>query len=170
MTKKKLIKWIFNQKKKNLMNVSRTSSLNTNSWKFEDKKIYNLKKAFFSIVPFEFKINNKKSYQPLIIQKEVGILGILKKKIKNEDHYLLQAKVEPGNSTGIQLSPTIQATKSNYLRKHGGKKTNYLYFFTKKNKKYRVLSNFRLSEQGTRYLSILQMLCRIVEGSHSSHS
>ena len=153
MKKKDLIKWIFNQKKKNLMNVSKTSSLNIDNWIVKDKKIYNLKKAFFSIIPFEFKINNKKWYQPLIIQKEVGILGILKKKLKDEDYYLLQAKVEPGNSSGIQLSPTIQATKSNYLRKHGGKKTNYLNFFTKKNKKNRVLSNFRLSEQGTRYLN-----------------
>ena len=80
MKKKDLIKWIFNQKKKNLMSVSKTSSLNIVNWKVEDKKIYNLKKAFFSIVPFEFKTSNKKWYQPLIIQKEVGILGILKKK------------------------------------------------------------------------------------------
>ena len=61
--------------------------------------------------------------------------------------------MEPGNSSGIQLSPTIQATKSNYLRKHGGKRTNYLNFFTQKNKKNRVISNYRLSEQGTRYLN-----------------
>ena len=153
MKKNDLISWILNQKKKNLMHVFKTSSLNIDNWKVENKKIYNLNKAFFSIIPFEFKINNKKWYQPLIVQKEVGILGILKKKIKDEDHYLLQAKVEPGNSSGIQLSPTIQATKSNYLRKHGGKKTNYLNFFVKKNKKNRVLSNFRLSEQGTRYLN-----------------
>ncbi len=153
MKKKDLIRWIFNQKKKNLMNVSKISSLNIDNWKVENNKIYNLKKAFFSIVPFEFRMNNKKWYQPLIIQKEVGILGILKKKIKDEDYYLLQAKVEPGNSSGIQLSPTIQATKSNYLRKHGGKRTNYLNFFTQKNKKNRVISNYRLSEQGTRYLN-----------------
>ena len=133
MKKKDLIRWIFNQKKKNLMNVYKTSSLNIDNLKVKYKKIYNLKKTFFSIAPFEFKMSNKKWYQPLIIQKEVGILGILKKKFKNEDHYLLQAKVEPGNSSGIQLSPTIQATKSNYLRKHGGKKTNYLnFFYTKK--------------------------------------
>ena len=96
-------------------------------------------------------MNTKKWYQPLIIQKEVGILGILKKKIKSEDYYLLQAKVEPGNSNGIQLSPTIQATKSNYLRKHGGKSTSYLNFFIKQRKKNKILSSFRLSEQGTRY-------------------
>ena len=55
MKKKDLIRWIFNQKKKNLMNVYKTSSLNIDNWKVKDKKIYNLKKSFFSIAPFEFK-------------------------------------------------------------------------------------------------------------------
>ena len=148
---KDLNNWISNQKKKNLMTVSKISRLSVENWKIKNDKIYNLKKAFFSIVPFVFKINKKKFYQPLIIQKEVGILGIIKKKIKNQDLYLLQAKVEPGNASGIQLSPTVQATKSNYLRKHGGKKTNYLDFFIKKNQKNKIISNFILSEQGTRY-------------------
>ena len=85
MNNKNLINWISNQKKKNLMNVIKTSSSNVDNWKVGEKKIYNLKKAFFSIFPFEFSMNTKKWYQPLIIQKEVGILGILKKKIKSED-------------------------------------------------------------------------------------
>ena len=143
--------WISNQKKKNLMSVSKIPSSRTDSWIVNKKKIYNLRKAFFSIVPFKFISKNQKWTQPLIIQREIGILGIIKKKIKNQDYYLLQAKVEPGNSSGIQLSPTVQATKSNYLRKHGGKSTNYLNFFIKKNKKSHTISNFILSEQGTRY-------------------
>ena len=77
---KDLNNWISNQKKKNLMTVSKISRLSVENWKIKDDKIYNLKKAFFSIVPFAFKINKKKFYQPLIIQKEVGILGIIKKK------------------------------------------------------------------------------------------
>ena len=81
MKVKDLNNWISNQKKKNLMKVSKISILNTDNWKIKDDKIYNLKKAFFSIVPFVFQINNKKFYQPLIIQKEVGILGIIKKKL-----------------------------------------------------------------------------------------
>jgi len=51
----------------------------------------------------------------------------------------------------VQLSPTVQATRSNYLRKHGGKKTNYLEFFTKKRSGTTVLNKTKLSEQGTRY-------------------
>ena len=41
----------------------------------------------------------------------------------------MQAKIEPGNINKIQLSPTIQATKSNFTQKHGGRKPNYLEYF-----------------------------------------
>ena len=87
----------------------------------------------------------------MIIQKEVGILGIIKRKVHDKSFYLLQAKAEPGNKNGIQLSPTVQATKSNYLRKHKGKKTKFLDFFLKKNKKLDFIKKKRLSEQGSRY-------------------
>ena len=151
---KDLNTWIKNQKKMNKMLVSKINIKNIINWKIDNKKIYNKNKNFFSIVPFRFEVNKKSDwFQPLIIQNEVGILGILKKKYKALDYYLLQAKVEPGNVNGIQLSPTVQATKSNYLRKHGGKKTNYLNYFIKNNNGIKVLSNLRLSEQGTRYFN-----------------
>ncbi len=148
---KKLVSWIKNQRKKNKMQVTKVDMNNLDHWRVNDKKIFNIKRAFFSIIPFKFEQNKKKFFQPLIIQKEVGILGILKKKFKNKDYYLLQAKIEPGNTNGIQLSPTVQATKSNYSRKHGGKPTNYLNFFLKKSLKTKTLSKLKLSEQGTRY-------------------
>jgi dTDP-4-dehydro-6-deoxy-alpha-D-glucopyranose 2,3-dehydratase len=58
--------------------------------------------------------------QPIIDQPEVGILGILAKSINGVLHFCLQAKEEPGNLNGVQLSPTVQATYSNYTRAHGG--------------------------------------------------
>jgi oxidase EvaA len=152
METKELNKWISNQRKKNLMKSTKTNISKVLSWKIDKKKIYHQSKSFFSIVPFMFTDNKKKWYQPLIIQKEIGILGILKKKQKTEDYYLLQAKVEPGNINGVQLSPTVQATKSNYLQKHGGKKTNYLSFFIKNKFYNKTISNLKLSEQGSRYL------------------
>ena len=48
----------------------------------------------------------------------------------------------------MQISPTVQATKSNYMRVHGGKSTPYLNFFMKKK------NNFsHQSEQAFRYLN-----------------
>ena len=147
-----LNKWIQKQKKFNKMSVTRLNFDKMEKWFFSQSEIYNKNKNFFSIIPYKFTKKNKFFfYQPLIIQKEIGILGILKKKINFIDHYLLQAKVEPGNINGIQLSPTVQATKSNFLQKHGGKKTRYLDYFIKKKSNTNILTKLQLSEQGTRY-------------------
>lgn len=145
--------WIKNQRKKNTIKLVASDIRKIQDWKFNKKKIYHKSKIFFSILAFRlYQKNIKKTwYQPLIIQKEVGILGIIKRKVHDKSFYLLQAKAEPGNKNGIQLSPTVQATKSNYLRKHKGKKTKFLDFFLKKNKKLDFIKKKRLSEQGSRY-------------------
>ena len=64
---------------------------------------------------------------------------------------MLQTKAEPGNINNIQISPTVQATKSNYLRKHGGKKTIFLDYFLGKKKNIKIISSLKLSEQGSRF-------------------
>ena len=67
--------------------------------------------------------------QPIIEQPETGILGILAKSIDGVMYFCLQAKEEPGNIGGIQLSPTVQATYSNYTGAHGGTTPLFLEHF-----------------------------------------
>lgn len=86
--------------------------------------------------------------QPIINQPEVGVLGILVKEIDNVLHLLMQGKVEPGNTLGMQLSPTVQATRSNYTRVHGGSAVPYLDIFRDPSR-HRVLTDVRQSEQGS---------------------
>ncbi|MGY1438531.1 NDP-hexose 2,3-dehydratase family protein [Streptomyces reniochalinae] len=85
--------------------------------------------------------------QPIIHQPEVGILGVLVKEIDGVLHCLLQAKMEPGNVSTLQLSPTVQATRSNYTRVHGGAQTRYLEHFRGPGRG-RVLVDVLQSEQG----------------------
>ncbi|TQM79964.1 oxidase EvaA [Saccharothrix saharensis] len=85
--------------------------------------------------------------QPIINQPEIGILGILVREIDGVLHCLMQAKHEPGNPNGLQLSPTVQATRSNYTRVHQGKPIPYLEHF-RDTSGHRVLVDIRQSEQG----------------------
>ncbi len=153
MLNNQLNKWIKKQNILNNLSVKKLSHKKLKQWNYTNLEIAHKKKIFFKILPFEFKTQNKRWFQPLIIQKEEGILGIIKKRILNKEYYLFQAKAEPGNINNVQISPTVQATKSNYLKKHGGKKTLYLEYFLKKNKKIKILSDLRLSEQGTRFFN-----------------
>ncbi|MFD5693733.1 NDP-hexose 2,3-dehydratase family protein [Streptomyces rubiginosohelvolus] len=85
--------------------------------------------------------------QPIINQPEVGILGILVKEFDGVLHCLMQAKIEPGNHNGLQLSPTVQATRSNYTRVHKGAEVPYLHYF-RDTSRHQVLADVRQSEQG----------------------
>ncbi|WP_300154661.1 NDP-hexose 2,3-dehydratase family protein [Solidesulfovibrio sp.] len=89
--------------------------------------------------------------QPIINQPEVGILGLLAREIGGVLHFLMQAKMEPGNVNVLQLSPTVQATRSNYSRVHGGHAPRYLEYFAEPGRA-RVLLDQLQPEQGARFL------------------
>ena len=91
--------------------------------------------------------------QPLIVQDEIGILGFIVKKIDGILYFLVQAKIEPGNINIIQLSPTLQATKSNYQLKHGGGEPDYMHYFFNVSKE-NLLFDVLLSEEGTRFFNV----------------
>ena len=147
MINKTILKWLNDQRKKQLLNVKKISLSKLSEWIYNNKKIYHKSKRFFKIAGLRIQSNfyKKKNWdQPIIIQNEIGILGIIKNIKTNK--YLLQAKVEPGNINKLQISPTVQATRSNYSGVHGGKTVPYLKYFKKRNK------NFSLQyEQASRY-------------------
>nr|BAO66536.1 NDP-hexose 2,3-dehydratase [Streptomyces sp. MJ635-86F5] len=90
-------------------------------------------------------------HQPIIRQAEVGILGILAKEFHGVLHLLMQAKMEPGNVNLLQLSPTVQATRSNYTKVHRGADVKYLDYFTRPGRG-RVLADVLQSEHGAWFL------------------
>ena len=147
MLNKDFDKWFRSQKKKQKINIKVKNLNKLINWHKNEKHIAHNSKKFFKIIAIDVKSNliGKNWDQPIIVQNEMGILGILKNSKKNK--YLLQAKVEPGNKNKLQLSPTVQATKSNYQRVHGGKKIPYLNYFLKNSKNF-----IAQSEQGYRYL------------------
>jgi dTDP-4-dehydro-6-deoxy-alpha-D-glucopyranose 2,3-dehydratase len=86
-------------------------------------------------------------WQPIINQPEIGLLGIVVKEFGGVLHCLMQAKMEPGNVNALQLSPTVQATRSNYTQVHRGATTRYLDLFTGPDRG-EVLVDVLQSEQG----------------------
>ncbi|MDH4162997.1 MAG: NDP-hexose 2,3-dehydratase family protein [Nitrospirota bacterium] len=89
--------------------------------------------------------------QPIIDQPEIGILGILAKRINGVLHFCLQAKEEPGNLHFVQLSPTVQATYSNYTRVHGGSLPPFLAQFMEPERSRRLYAKLQ-TEDGGRFL------------------
>mgnify|MGYP000854243290 FL=1 len=102
---------------------------------------------FFRITGIQIEGANGPTRQPIIEQPEIGILGFLLSTFDGVVHLLVQAKIEPGNPSGIQLAPTIQATKSNFSRVHGGSTVPYFEEF-RSPAADRVLVDTLQSEQG----------------------
>ncbi|MDD2198937.1 MAG: NDP-hexose 2,3-dehydratase family protein, partial [Bacteroidales bacterium] len=126
------------------------------AWNFDNEQNMLRHKTgrFFTIEGIEVKTNwgVKSTWtQPIINQPEIGYLGIITKEINGILYFLLQAKIEPGNINYVQLSPTLQATKSNYSQIHGGKAPLYLEYF-KDRENVSILLDQLQSEQGARFL------------------
>lgn len=91
--------------------------------------------------------------QPIITQVgfDGGLLGLLRKRIDQVPHYLVEAKAEPGNPDRVQISPTLQATFSNLKQAHKGKKPRFSeYFETPDLFNGQVLFSQWMSEDGGR--------------------
>ena len=120
----------------------------------EDGSLRHQSGKFFSIEGIHVKTDYPKPMewtQPIINQPEIGYLGILTKEFDGTLYFLMQTKIEPGNVNCVQISPTIQATKSNYTQVHGGKQVAYLEYF-RNAKPHQIVLDQLQSEQGARFL------------------
>jgi oxidase EvaA len=88
--------------------------------------------------------------QPIVYQREVGLIGFLSQKIAGIPYFLVQAKMEPGNVNLVQLSPTVQATRSNFTQVHGGQRPRYIEYFLNCPLDH-VLVDQLQSEQGSKF-------------------
>lgn len=148
--------WIKKQNSSVSVSVEKISFPELKNWIFDENSIRHTSGRFFSILGIHVKTDwfyNQMTewYQPIINQPEIGYLGFIVKEINGVFHFLVQAKVEPGNVNHVQLSPTIQATKSNYQKVHEGKTPAYLDYFKNVQKEDILLDQLQ-SEQGGRFL------------------
>ena len=150
---KEILDWVKKLNEKTFVEIKKNSLEESVFWKYDEEngEINNLNKSFFSIKGLKkYKDSKEILQQPIIIQNEIGYLGIICKEINGILHFLMQAKIEPGNVNKIQISPTIQATKSNFQQKHGGSKPKYLEFFLNADK-YEIIADQIQSEQSSRF-------------------
>ena len=125
-------------------------------WSFQlgSRNLVHASGRFFRIEGLRVEANFEEAGQwdqPIINQPEIGILGILSKRFGGVRHFLMQAKAEPGNINTLQLSPTVQATRSNYTQVHSGRAPSYLEYFSEAPAERRLVDQLQ-TEQGSRFL------------------
>ena len=149
-------RWLEGRREAHTFKVEKKPLSTLQGWRVEPDtgNIVHNSGRFFQIIGLEIETNFggvSKWNQPIINQPEIGILGFLTKKINGVLHFLVQAKMEPGNVNLLQISPTLQATRSNFTQVHGGKKPHYLEYFLNCDLN-NILVDQLQSEQGARFL------------------
>jgi dTDP-4-dehydro-6-deoxy-alpha-D-glucopyranose 2,3-dehydratase len=154
-TQAEVLDWLACRRAAINMDVQRIPLGQLRGWAFNaDGNLVHTSGRFFSIGGLRVHTNwgaVREWDQPIIYQHEVGILGIICRNIGGTMYFLLQAKAEPGNIGCVQLSPTLQATRSNYTRVHAGRSPKYLEYFLDEAKHHVVVDQLQ-SEQGSRFL------------------
>jgi dTDP-4-dehydro-6-deoxy-alpha-D-glucopyranose 2,3-dehydratase len=156
ITTDNFLKWLEQRRASVTVSVEMIPFRKLNKWRFNEVtgNLEHETGRFFSIEGIEIKTSWGKVpswSQPIINQPEIGFLGIIAKKINGVLHFLMQSKIEPGNINYVQVSPTLQATKSNYTKVHAGKAPLYLEYFNGTRKSKVILDQLQ-SEQGARFL------------------
>ena len=148
-----IMEWINDRNKGLKVNIEKVKFSYDGFWHYDnaDGYIRNDNNSFFQLAGYqEIEDDRIVAEQPIIIQDEIGYLGIICKMIDRRLNFLMQAKIEPGNVNTIQISPTPQATKSNFSRKHGGKSPHYLDYFLE-SQRYSIVVDQVQSEQSSRF-------------------
>ncbi|WP_321518139.1 NDP-hexose 2,3-dehydratase family protein [uncultured Bacteroides sp.] len=149
-----ILDWMKRQNEEVKKDITQVPLNQLHGWLCNDYQIKHHSGKFFSIDGIRVTTNYRDVAswdQPIINQPEIGFLGFIVQKKQGIMHFLIQAKIEPGNINAVQLSPTLQATRSNYTLVHKGISPLYLEYFTGE-KKVRVLVDQLQSEQGARFL------------------
>ena len=149
-------RWLAERAAVNRFEVRQVPFADMKGWQIDPRtgNIVHVSGRFFSVEGLEVRTDfgwTPRWTQPIIRQPEIGIVGIVVKEIDGVLHCLMQAKMEPGNVNTLQLSPTVQATRSNYTRVHKGSPTPYLEYFVNPGRA-QVLVDALQSEQGAWFL------------------
>lgn len=154
-----VLNWLKNLRSNPKIKIEEIPLNSMNEWSINPSgKITHSSKDFFEVVGVRTTTNDREVTngwdQPLLRQVgfDGGLLGIIRSRIDNVPHYLLEAKFEPGNYGFVQLSPTLQATFANINKKHGGRKPYFTELFVNRENdpKVEVLFEAWLSEDGGR--------------------
>jgi len=134
----KVIHWYQNEVNNCSMFVERIPLVDCKGWRLDEEQgsIVHQSGEFFRVDGIRVTDSTDREVsggweQPILTQigYDGGILGLIRKRINDVPHYLVEAKAEPGNPNIVQISPTVQATFSNIKKAHGGKSTPFVQYF-----------------------------------------
>lgn len=148
--------WLAYRGAEQRLDVERVPFSAMDRWSFhpEDGRLAHESGRFFSVEGLHVATSSgwqREWLQPIMVQPEIGFLGLIVREVDGVIHALVQAKAEPGNRNAVQLSPTVQATRSNHTGVHNGAQVRFIEHFNG-TRPIRVLVDVIQSEHGGWFL------------------
>jgi oxidase EvaA len=148
------VQWLDDRKAGNHMMVKRCALAGLKEWGMDrDGSFSHEEGRFFRVIGIEVESGKREVSswnQPILDNPGAGVIGLLTRVKRGERYLLMQAKVEPGNRSIVQMGPTVQFTPGNYI---GNAKLHKPFLFDEfyRNKNFPVLYESMQSEEGARF-------------------
>lgn len=148
------IRWLDDRKAANHITVKRVGINTLDEWHYDrDGTLSRRDNRFFRVVGIEVTSDAREVSswgQPILVNPESGIIGLLERREAGNRSFLMQAKAEAGNRGIIQLGPTVQFTPGNYA---GNEKIEKPFLFDAfaGNGTFHTLWEGRQAEEGARF-------------------
>ena len=123
-----VLSWLETLREKTEMSVEKIPLAEARQWAADPAtgNVIHASGAFFSVEAVRTRAGGLREVvewdQPIFDQPDGGVLALLSAEHDGVVSFLIQAKAEPGNIGGLQLSPTLQCTWSNLRKAHKGKR------------------------------------------------
>jgi oxidase EvaA len=122
-------------------------------WEITESEIRHKTEPFFSIIAVTVQADSREVSawdQPLIKDESLGMMGFIAKKIEGLMHLLVQARIEAGSRTGVELSPTVSCTNYRYKWDRWGEEYPLIKYFMNPDPANVVYDSIQ-SEEGGRF-------------------
>ena len=116
-TSDEIISWFTELKIRYELEVERIPLKYVKNWQCSDNEIFHDEGKYFSVIAVSVEADNREISswtQPLVKSQDTGIVAFIMKTINGVLHFLIQAKVEPGNFDVIEMAPTVQCITGSY--------------------------------------------------------
>jgi oxidase EvaA len=119
-----LEEWLGSMKARYQLQVESISLRDVRNWEITEDEIVHESRKYFSVIAVAVKAGKREVAQwtqPLLKDAAIGLHGFITQKHGGLLHFLVQAKVEPGNLDGVDLAPTVSRSNIEFHRERPDK-------------------------------------------------
>ncbi len=116
-TNEQIISWFTEQKFRFDLDVERMPLKDVAGWRRTETEVRHDSGRFFSVIACAVEADSREVFswtQPLVKAHQQGLIAFVVKAFDGVLHFLVQAKVEPGNFDVAEMAPTVQCLTGSY--------------------------------------------------------